>query len=103
MCTLQYPRGQIVDMNMNEFYFFPWLDHLKRGDPLPTHICLRNVLHKKIYDQRVRTLFEKYDMDAEPGGVADILRACLGASAPKGSGRLSADVGLRWVRKTKPG
>ena len=80
---------------------FPWADFVKVNEPVPPHIRLKIMIQKKSMDQLVREMFDRYELDSEPGSLADYLRACLGASAPKGSGRLSStDVGKIWVKQT---
>jgi hypothetical protein len=96
MYDIQYPDAQ--EVTVVEYDIFPYWDQLRVGDKVPSHIHLRKVLTKQRLDQIVRELFEKRDQDGEPGGLADILRACLGATVLKGTGRLSSDFGLRWKR-----
>ena len=97
MYDIQYPNGG--EAAVIHYDLFPYWDQLKIGDLVPTHIPLRKILCKRRLDQMVRDVFEWKGQDAEPGGPADIIRECLGASAPKGCGRLSSDVGRRWKRQ----
>lgn len=97
MYDIQYPNGE--ETAVIYFDLFPYWDQLKVGDTVPSHILLRKALHKRRLDQMVRDVFEWKGQDAEPGGPADIIRECLGVSAPKGCGRLSSDIGKRWMRK----
>ena len=99
MYNIRYPNGDKV--GVISYDLFPYWDQLKVGDLVPTHIPLRKALHKRRLDQMVRDVFEWKGQDAEPGGPADIIRECLGVSAPKGCGRLSSDVGKRWMRCAK--
>ena len=96
---IQYPNGD--ETGVINYDLFPYWDQLKVGDMVPSHIPLRKALHKRQLDQMVRDVFEWKGQDAEPGGPADIIRECLGASAPKGCGRSSSDMGKRWTRRSK--
>ena len=97
MYDIHYPNGD--EIGVIHYDLFPYWDQLKIGDLVPTHIPLRKILCKRRLDQMVRDVFEWKGQDAEPGGPADIIRECLGVSAPKGCGRLSSDVGRRWKRQ----
>jgi hypothetical protein len=99
MYDIQYLNGQkpgIIHYNL-----FPYWDQLQVGDTVPSHVSLHKALHKRRLDQMVRDVFEWKGQDAEPGGPADVIRECLGVSAPKGCGRLSSDIGKRWTRRPK--
>jgi hypothetical protein len=97
MYDIRWPNGEKV--GVINYDLFPYWNQLKIGDLVPTHIPLRKMLYKRRLDQMVRDIFEWKGQDAEPGGPADIIRECLGVSAPKGCGRLSSDVGRRWKRQ----
>jgi len=97
MYDIQYPNGE--EITIIHYDLFPFWDVLRIGDTVPTHIRLRKALHTHRLDQMVREVFEYRGQDAEPGGgPADIIRACLNASVPKGAGRLSSDNGKRWTK-----
>lgn len=97
MYDIQYPNGE--EITIIHYDLFPFWDALRIGDAVPTHIRLRKTLHKQRLDQMVREVFEYRGQDAEPGGgPADIIRAYLNASVPKGAGRLSLDNGRRWTK-----
>ena len=98
MYDIQYPNG--YEVTIIHYDLFPFWDALRIGDPVPTHVRLRRVVHKQRLDQMVREVFERNGQDAEPGGPADIIRACLNASVVKGAGRLSSDNGRRWTKVT---
>jgi hypothetical protein len=99
MYDIQYPNGQ--ETAVIHYDLFPFWDVLRVGDTVPDNIPLRKAIHKQRLDQMVREVFERKGQDAEPGGgPADIIRACLNASVPKGAGRLSLDNGRRWTKIT---
>ena len=97
MYDIQYPNGE--ETTVIHYDLFPFWDALRIGDAVPDNIPLRKAIHKQRLDQMVREVFEYRGQDAEPGGgPADIIRACLNASVPKGAGRLSLDNGKRWTK-----
>lgn len=96
MYDLQYPNGE--ETAVIYFDLFPYWDQLKVGDKVPSHILLRKVLSKRAMDQAIRDICDPRQIESEPGGPVDILRAFVGVPAPKGCGRLSSDVGRRWKR-----
>ena len=102
------PMYDIQYLNRNEatvihYDLFPYWDQLKVGDKVPTQICLRKVLCKRAMDQAIRDMCDIQYLESEPGGPVDLVRAFLGVAAPKGCGRLSADLGRRWIRKQTRG
>ena len=100
MYDLQWHENNPCIVSVIYHDVFPWADFVKVNEPVPPHIRIQGVNHKKRTDQLVRDTFDSVGLDAEPGSIADMLRAFLGAPAPKGCGRLSAtDHGLTWVKR----
>ena len=97
MYDIHYPNGD--ETGVIDYDLFPYWDQLKIGDVVPTHIPLRKVLCKQRLDQAIRDICDPRQIESEPGGPVDILRAFVGVPAPKGCGRLSSDVGRRWKRQ----
>jgi len=97
MYNIRYPNGD--EVGVIDYDLFPYWDQIKIGDLVPTHIPLRKMLSKRTVDQVIRDICDPRQVESEPGGPADIIRECLGVSAPKGCGRLSSDVGRRWKRQ----
>lgn len=101
MYVVEWHNNNPSQVSIVYYDVFPWADFVKVNEPVPPHIRLKIMIQKKSMDQLVREMFDRYELDAEPGSLADYLRACLGVSAPKGSGRLSStDVGKKWVKQT---
>jgi len=101
MYNILYPNGN--ETTVIDYDLFPYWDKLKIGDKVPTQIPLRKVLCKRAIDQAIRDICDLRLIESEPGGPVDLVRAFLGVSAPNGCGRLSADLGRRWIRKQTRG
>ena len=97
MYDILYPNGN--ETTVIHYDLFPYWDKLKIGDKVPTQILLRKALSKRAMDQAIRDMCDLRLIESEPGGPVDLVRAFLGVSAPNGCGRLSADVGRRWIRR----
>jgi len=100
MYNIKWHENDQYDVGVIDRDVFPWAECVTINEPVPPHLRIQGVNHKKRLDQLVRETFDRVGVDAEPGSIADTMRAFLGATAPKGSGRLSAtDTGLTWVKR----